>query len=100
MRRSFVLFSFGLLVACGGSSSDKEDTSRAKNNIIQEKFIYTEDKNLDVKAIKASIGTVNELYGFMVYELKYALPGRQYCDVYWLGDLWHKRRLVSYLNRC
>ena len=26
MRRSFVLFSFGLLVACGGSSSDKEDT--------------------------------------------------------------------------
>ena len=82
------------------ASSDKEDAPKAKANLLQEKFVYTEDKRLDVKAIQASIGTVNELYGFMVYELKYALPGRQYCDVYWLGDLWHKRRKVSYRNRC
>ena len=82
------------------ASSDKEDAPKTKANLLQEKFVYTEDKRLDVKAIQASIGTVNELYGFMVYELKYALPGRQYCDVYWLGYLWHKRRLVSFRNRC
>ena len=82
------------------ASSDKEDAPKAKDHIIQEKFVYMEDKRLDVKAIQASIGTVNELYQFMVYELKYALPDRQYCDVYWLGDLWHGRRLVSVRNRC